>query len=51
MLLRKLCHLLKVMYIYEVQSMSRFCEEGEYLIQALKMVVPVSKAFSFDDFF
>ena len=29
--------------------MSRFCEEGEYLIQALKMEVTVVKAFSFDE--
>ena len=29
--------------------MSRFCEEGKYLIQALKMEVSVAKAFSFDE--
>ena len=43
------CQLLKVIHIFEVQSMSRFCEEGEYLIQALKMEVPAAKAFSFDE--
>ena len=43
------CHLLKVIHIFEVQSMSRFCEEGVYLIQALQMEVPVAKAFSFDE--